>query len=137
MAKKKETGFDKWDDFLEESRVEPYRLQVSEDKTIEIDPPSGAGLIDVTEAQQTADAKRLLRGLVGDKFDEVLELLSQAGSYKAMDSLIYAIMIHFDLVEEHELVGPGGGKRKVKDPRELRRLMNQGWTLAGEANSRT
>ena len=54
-----------------------------------------------------------------------------------MDNLIYDMMIHFDLAEEVDLVGPGGGTISEKDPRKIRKLLNQGYRPAGEARSRT
>lgn len=139
MATKKQqtTEFKTWDQYVSESAGEPFKIPISEDETLVIDSPSGAGLMEFTEGSHSYDAKRMLAGLVGDKFDDVMELLSRPGSHKAMDNLIYDMMMHFDIAEEVEMVGKGGGKRKEKDPRKIRKLLNQGWRMAGEAPART
>ena len=44
--------------------------------------------------------------------------------------------MHFDLAEEVELVGPGGGTITEKDPRKIKALINRGYRPAGEARAR-
>lgn len=134
MAQK---DFKTWDQYMEEAQGEPFQIPVDKDYTIVIDQPSGAGIIQFTNAARAGDAEAMLAGIVGEKLNEVKKLLSQPGSHKAMDNLIYDLMMHFDLAEDVELVGPGGGTITEKDPRKIRKLMNQGYRAAGEARART
>lgn len=129
--------FKTWNDYVDESKSEPFEIPVSKDRTIVIGSPSGAGIIQFSNAARVGDAEAMLAGIVGDKITELMELLSTPGSHKAMDNLIYDMMLHFDLAEEVELVGPGGGKRVEKDPRKIRQLLNTGFRPVGEASART
>lgn len=136
MSKNK-TTFKTWDQYNEEAQGKPFELPVSEDKTIVVDPPSGAGIIQFNNAARYGDAEAMLAGIVGEQFTEIKELLKRPGSHKAMDNLIYDMMMHFDLAEEVDLVGPGGGTVTEKDPRKIKKLLNMGYKTVGEANART
>lgn len=100
----KKTQFRTWDQYNDEAQGEPFELPVSADHTIVITPPSGAGIIQFNNAARSGDAEAMLAGIVGEQFGELKKLLTRPGSHKAMDNLIYDMMIHFDLAEEVERV---------------------------------
>ena len=133
MSKK---TFKSWDAYVDEAQVDPFEIPVSNDETIVITAPSGAGMLQFNAAARIGDAEAMLAGITGEKFSEVKKLLSRPGSHKAMDNLIYDMMMHFDLAEEVELVGPGGGTITEKDPRKIKALINRGYRPAGEARAR-
>lgn len=129
------TTFKTWDQYTAEAAHAPFELVVSKDETISIPAPTGAALMQWARAYRTGDMEAMLITLCGDQWARIEPLLAQA-PYKAMEALMMDIMVHFDLPEEHELVGPGGGKRFEKDPRRIRTLIKQGWRPVGEAPSR-
>lgn len=98
--------------------------------------PTGVALIRWAEAYRTGDLAAMLMALAGEQWTQIEPLLAKAG-WKAMENLVTDMMLHFDLAEDVELVGPGGGKVHEKDPRKIRALIRQGYRPAGEAVSRT
>lgn len=125
----------RWDQYVEEARREPFVLEVSDDETITIAPPTGAALIQWARAYRSQDAEAMLIVICGDQWPRIQELLATAG-YKAMENLVTDIMLHFDLAEDITLIGPGGGRITERDPRKLRALIKQGYRPEGEAGSR-
>lgn len=134
-AKKNE--FVTWDELTADAGGEPFQLKISEDETLVIEQPSGMALIEFTEAQARGDVRNVLKSLTGEKFDEVMELLKRPNTHKLMDNLVYMLCDHYGLIEEHTLISEAGKKRKEKDPRKIRLMLNQGWRMEGEAPART
>ncbi len=121
-----------WDSYVEEARIEPFRLKVSAEETLEFAAPTGTALLRIMQGLRRGDLELILRSLVGDDWERVENLLSRAG-HKALPSLVEDMMDHFDLYEPVTLIGPGGGKVTKKRPREIQALINQGYRPAGEA----
>lgn len=134
MAQKKQ--FKTWDQYTEEAEAAPFELPVSEDETVIVKAPTGASLVQWARAYRSGDVEAMLIVLCGESWKRIEQLLGTAG-HKAMENLITDMMLHFDLAEPVELIGPGGGKVTVKDPREIRAFLQQGYRPAGEAPSRT
>ncbi|MEW1964636.1 hypothetical protein AB0302_04470 [Micrococcus sp. NPDC078436] len=128
--------FKTWDDYTAEAAHAPFQLKVSAEETIEIPAPTGASLLQWARAQRTGDMEAMLIVLCGDQWPRIEKLLAGA-PYKAMENLITDLALFFDLAEDVELIGPGGGKVHEKDPRKIRALIKQGYRPAGEAVSRT
>lgn len=121
-----------WDSYVEEARIESFRLKVSTDETLEFEAPTGTALLRIMQGLRRGDLELILRSLVGDDWERVENLLGAAG-HKALPSLVEDMMDHFDLYEPVTLIGPGGGKVTKKRPREIQVLINQGYRPAGEA----
>ena len=132
MAAKQQTH--RWDKYVEEAQIEPFRLQVSDDETLVFPPPSGVALIRIAQGLRSGDIELILRCLVGDDWPRLEELLGGAG-HKAFPALVEDMMDHFDLYEEVALEGPGGGRVRARRPREIQSLIAQGYRPAGEARS--
>lgn len=132
----KNQTFKTWDQYAAEAEHAPFELPVSAEDTIKIEAPTGAALMQWARAYRTGDMQAMLITLCGDQWSRVEPLLAKAG-YKAMENLITDMMLFFDLAEDVELIGPGGGKIHEKDPRKIRALVKQGYRPAGEADSRT
>lgn len=127
--------FKSWDQYTDEAKLEPFQLPVSAEQTITIQPTSGAGLIQFSRALRANDMEAMLVVICGEAWTEVEPLLAKAGM-KAMENLLTDMMIHFDLAEDVVLIGQGGGKVTEKDPRKIRAMIKQGYTVQGEAISR-
>jgi len=121
-----------WDTYVEEARIEPFRLKVSTDETLEFEAPTGTALLRIMQGLRRGDLELILRSLVGDDWERVENLLGNAG-HKALPSLVEDMLDHFDLYEPVTLIGPGGGKVTKKRPRDIQALLNQGYRPAGEA----
>lgn len=129
------TQFKSWDQYTEEAKQEPFELPVSGEETIIIEPVSGAGLIQFSRALRTNDLEAMLIVICGASWQRVEALLPKGGM-KAMENLLTDLMLHFDLAEDVVLVGQGGGKVVERDPRKIRAMLKQGYTVQGEATSR-
>ncbi len=70
MTTKKKSTFKSWDAYNEEAQGDPFELPVSEEHTIVITPPSGAGIIQFNNAARVGDAEAMLAGIVGEQFAE-------------------------------------------------------------------
>lgn len=127
--------FKTWDEYTDEAKLDPFELPVSKEETIIIQALTGAGLIQFARAQRSGDMEAMLIVICGDAWQRVEPLLATAG-VKAMENLLTDMMLHFDLAEDHVLIGQGGGKITEKDPRKIRALMKQGYRPEGEAISR-
>ena len=128
--------FKAWDEYVEEAAHAPFQLPVSKDETLIIKAPTAATLIVWARAYRSGDVEAMLSALAGEHWGRLEQLLANAG-HTALEHLVTDMMLFFDLAEDVELIGPGGGKVKEKDPRKIRALMNTGYRPAGEAASRT
>jgi hypothetical protein len=128
--------FKTWDQYTEEAAIAPFRLVISETETLVFEAPSGTALIRIMHGLRAGDLEAILVALVGEQWQRVEELLGQAG-HKALPALVEDMMEHFDLYEPVTLIGPGGGKVTRSRPRDIQRLLEQGYRPAGEATSRT
>lgn len=125
-----------WDKYVEEAKLEPFELKISDDETLTFEAPSGAALMHIMQGLRTGDLELILSALAGDEWSRLQELFGSAG-HKALPALTEDLMDHFDLYEPVTLVGPSGGKVTRKRPREIQSLLNQGYRPVGEAISRT
>jgi hypothetical protein len=130
------TGTKRWDQYVEEAKIAPFNLPVSDDETLVFENPSGEALLQIMQGLRTGDLEAILANLAGDNWPRLQELFGSAG-HKVMPALTEDLMDHFDLYEPVTLVGPGGGKVTRKRPREIQTLINQGYRPLGEASSRT
>lgn len=128
--------FKSWDQYTEEAAHAPFELPVSAEKTIKIEAPTGASLMQWARAYRAGDMQVMLITLCGDQWGEVEPLLAKAG-HQAFENLITDMMVFFDMSEEYTLIGPGGGKITEKDPRKVQKLLKAGYRVEGEADSRT
>jgi hypothetical protein len=126
----------KWDQYVEEARIEPFRLEVSDDETLVIEAPSGVSLMRIMRGLREGDLEAILIGLTGEQWGRLEELMGGAG-HKAMPKLVEDLMDYFELYEPVTLIGPSGGKVTRKRPTDIQQLLNQGYRPAGEAPSRT
>jgi hypothetical protein len=122
----------KWDDYAEEAKIEPFRLEVSNDETLVFEMPSGAALMQIMRGLRSGDLELILASIAGDQWERLLELFGHVG-HKALPALTEDLMDHFELYEPVTLVGPGGGKVVRKRPTDINRLINQGYRPVGEA----
>lgn len=128
--------FKTWDQYAKEAEQAPFELPVSEDETIIVPAPSGAALLQWARAYRSGDIEAMLITLCGEQWKRVEQLVARAG-LKAMENLITDMMLFFDLAEDVNLVGQGGGKVTERDPRKIKVMLKQGYRVEGEAISRT
>jgi hypothetical protein len=121
-----------WDRYVEEAKIEPFRLEVSADETLVFEAPTGVALIRIMQGLREGDLHLILTAICGDQWDRVEQLLGGA-SHKAMPQLVEDLMDHFELYEDVTLIGPSGGKVTARRPRKIQALLNQGYRPAGEA----
>ena len=130
----KNDHFKSWDAYVDEARIEPFRLVVSEDETLVFEAPSGNALMRIMQGIREGDLELILHALAGEQWDRVTELFEGA-SHKVLPNLVEDMLDHFDLYEDVTLVGPGGGKVTRRRPRDIQTLINQGYRPAGEARA--
>lgn len=126
------TAFRTWDSYVDEAKIEPFRLAVSEDEELVFEVPTGAALIQIMRGLRVGDLELILSSLAGDQWERLLELFGSAG-HKVMPRLTEDLMDHFDLYEPVDLIGPGGGRVTRKRPTEIQAMLRQGYRPAGEA----
>ena len=124
--------FKKWDQYVTEAAIEPFKLEVSDDETLVFEAPSGAALIQIMRGLRMGDLELILSSLAGDQWGRLLELFGGAG-HKAMSALTEDLMAHFELYEPVDLIGPGGGRVTRRRPTEIQAMIRQGYRPAGEA----
>ena len=129
-------GTKRWDQYIEDAKIEPFRLTISDEETLVFENPSGAALVQIMHGLRVGDLELILSSLAGDQWGRLQELFGSAG-HKALPALTEDLMDHFDLYEPVTMVGPGGGKVTRKRPRDIQTLINQGYRPLGEAPSRT
>lgn len=121
----------RWDDYVQEAEVPPFRLVVSDEETVEIACPTGEALLKVARAGRDGDHLAVLEILSGESWNRVSELVAKA-PYQVMLDLSIDLQIHFGMTDEYEMVNPSGGKKVVRDPRQIRTLRKNGWKVVGE-----
>lgn len=122
----------RWDDYAEEAKIEPFRLVVSDEETLEFTTPSSTALVQIMRGLRAGDIELILFSLTGDQWPRLQELFGGVG-HKVMPRLTEDLMDHFDLYEPVTLIGPGGGKVVRKRPTEIQAMINQGYRPVGEA----
>lgn len=125
-----------WDSYVQEAKIEPFRLVVSDAETLTFEAPSGVALMRIMQGMREGDPELILVALTGDQWPRLEELLGGAG-HKAFPALVEDLCDHFEIYEDVTLVGPGGGKVTARRPRKIQALINQGYRPVGEAPSRT
>ncbi|NNG20495.1 hypothetical protein HJ590_13150 [Naumannella sp. ID2617S] len=126
------SDFRTWDSFVDEARIEPYKLPISDDEVLTIECPSGAALVHIGQGMRNGDLEVILASLCGDSWDRINTLMATA-PHGVLPNLVEAMMDHFNLYEPVTLVGPSGGKVTRRKPREIRDLINRGYRPMGEA----
>src|SRR5690606_11501323 len=97
--------FRKWDEYVEEAKIETFELGISDDETLIFEAPTGAALIQIMRGLRNGDLEVILANLAGDQWERLLELFGGVG-HKAMPALTEDLMDHFELYEPVTLVGP-------------------------------
>ena len=118
-----------WDAYAAEAQHPPFVLQVSGQEDIVIEAPSGAAGLKAASALRADDAEAMLWALCGEAWPRVKDLIATA-PLDAMMNLLWDLNLHFDMLPSYQMVGPSGGTRRVKDPREIERLTDMGWQIA-------
>lgn len=127
-------AFKTWDEYTREAKIEPFRLQISDEETLVIEAPSATALMQIMHGLRAGDLEVILHALAGGSWSRLEELFGGVG-HKAMPALTEDMMDHFDLYEPVTLVGPGGGKVTRKRPTEINAMLNQGYRPVGEARA--
>lgn len=131
MAKNTETYL--WDDYVEEAELPDFVMKDKEGtERLRVKNPSGVQLLRIAQGLRSGDLALMLLGLTGDGHDDAMKLLSTAG-HKALPKLVEDLMEHFNLYDEMELVGPGGGVVRESRPTKIIQLLKMGYTPKGEA----
>lgn len=129
------SGRHSWDEYVEEAAHEPFVLDYREDgeiRSITINQPTSIQMMRVAQGLRSGDPEAIMIGLCGDAWEQIYDLLAKPGvGMQAMLRLEKDLLAWFDLNDEVEMVGPGGGKRRVKDPEEIARLVRMGWSATG------
>ena len=130
-----------WDDYVAEAEHEPfllnYRVPGDDDtepeiRTITLGQPNSIQMMRIAEGVRNGDAEAIMVGLCGDAWPEVYELLSRPNvGFSALLRLEKDLLAWFQLNDEVELRGPGGGTRRVSDPQEVQKLLRLGWVSTG------
>lgn len=124
-----------WDAYVGEAKREPFILtyrEGGETRSITIPQPNSIQVMRIGKAVRDGDAEAIMVGLCGDSWPDVYDLLKKPGvGFQAMLRLEKDLMAHFDMNDEVELRGPGGGTKRVSDPQEVQRLLGMGWVSTG------
>lgn len=82
-------------DYRRQANKPPFPLDIDEERTLEIAPPTTSAMLDV---QSTDDVREQLKLLAGDKYDELMEVIGeeQGGVLKV---LLKDMTAHFGLGE--------------------------------------
>ena len=82
-------------DYRRQANRSPFSLEIDEEQTLEIAPPTTSAMLDV---QATDDVREQLKLLAGDKYDELMEAIGdeQGGVLKV---LLKDMTGHFGLGE--------------------------------------
>ena len=115
-----------WDQYVKEAEAEDFVLTTA-DGEIRVTNPTGIRVMLVAQGMRTGDLDAILLGLTGEAYEAIKGLLATSG-HKALPKLVEDLMDHFDMYDEIELVGPGGGTVKATRPREIRGLLSSGYT---------
>lgn len=89
------------DKYRKDATKAPFPLEVSEDRTIFIGRPTAETMLDVAEKFSEADAsniREILRALLGDKHDEVMELIKDE-DFGVMMALVADLGEYFEMGE--------------------------------------
>jgi len=134
--------FKTWDDYVSEAAHEPYVIPVNKTKKVVIPAPTSAQVTQFNRAARAGDPEAMLIAVCGEAWPKVEELVNKV-NHKVAENLLADLSMYFDLTEEVTLVGPSatpdkpGPIRTTRDPREIGKLLNQGYRPMGEAGSRT
>ncbi len=118
-----------WDHYVKEADKPPFELRVSDEETVTITCPTGAQMHRIAEGQRSGDPDIILMGLCGDAYDRIMELLS-AAPHEATDALVGDLLDHFGFTADVTLEAPSGQRQKVSNPRDIARLLLEGWRPA-------
>lgn len=118
-----------WDQYAAEADAPDFVLHRTKDDPdpIHVTNPTGARMLRVAQGTRAGDLDAILLGLCGEAYPEVNKLVAKAG-HKALPRLVEDIMDHFDLYEDIELEGPGGGTVTARRPTEVQKLVRMGYS---------
>lgn len=131
MASKDVEVTRKWDTFVREAARPDYVLDLGDGELLHITNPTGTRLLRIGQALRAGDEYAMLVGLTGEAFERINKLLETAG-HKVITQLAEDLMDHFDIYEDVEMVGPGGGKVTEKRPSKIKQLVRMGYKPLGE-----
>jgi hypothetical protein len=96
----------KFDRYVEDAKVEPFTLELSEDEVLEIPPPDGETVLEIEEA---TSSRVMLELLCGEHYDRVWELIRHRPA-SVLNGLARDIGDHFGLSS----APPGGFPRSSR-----------------------
>lgn len=121
-----------WDTFAAEAARPDYVLGMPDGAApLHITNPTAVQVFRIGRAVRDGDDEAIVINLCGDSYARLLPLLAKTGN-KAVPAFIEVLMEHFDMYEDVELVGPGGGKVTKRKPTEIQRLLRIGYKVSGE-----
>lgn len=140
----------RWSQYIEEakSKSKPFTLEgvplidpdsgETEERTLSFDPPSGNGLVRFQQAFRSGDLEAMLWCLAGEHWEDLMAgPFKEPASWRALEDLVYDMIIHFEIGSVWTLVGPAGKEETTRDPRRVKALIDRGWQHKGEAQART
>lgn len=128
----KEQQFKSFEDYQAEAEVEPWQLPIKGEDPLVVQNPSGIQMMRFADAYRQGDISTALWALTGDAWDRLEEILGKL-PHSAMEQMLIDMQLHFDLLPELEMQGPGGGTVTESDPRKIKALRKKGYKAAGEA----
>ena len=121
-----------WDQYVAEAEAPDFVLKSGDEEKMRVHNPTGVQIMRVSQGLRSGDLDLMLVGLTGEAYPQAIELLSKAG-HKALPRLVEDLMDHFNLYDEIELVGPGGGTVRETRPTKILQLLKLGYVVKGEA----
>ena len=85
------------DQYRKEANISPFVLEVDDNKSITVQPPTGDDILELTNVS-IDDAVGLLQGLCGDSYDEVMEVLGKEPA-PVLFAVIMDMMKHFGITD--------------------------------------
>jgi len=132
MATKKQAGYD-FDKYVEEAEVEDFVITLKDGDDIHITNPGYDRLERYAQGVRSGDLELVFGSLCGDAFLAVKAALAKKkAGQKAIPAIMEDILDHFEMYDEIELVGPGGGVVTEKRPTKIRALIGLGYRPKGE-----
>ena len=129
MSKKETTV--QFNKYVEEAQSPDFVIKVDDTTEIRVTNPDYMRLERFAQGSRSGDLDVVLGALCGAAVTDIKKLLAKAG-HKAVPALMEDIMDHFDMYDEIELVGPGGGVVTEKRPTKIKTLIGLGYRPKGE-----
>lgn len=129
MSKKETTV--QFNKYVEEAKAPDFVIKIDDTNEIRVTNPDYMRLERFAQGSRSGDLDLVLSSLCGDATNDIKKMLAKAG-HKAVPALMEDIMDHFDMYDEIELVGPGGGVVSEKRPTKIKALIGLGYRPKGE-----